>query len=93
MSLSNGTELSSPSLPLILGFRPNGQQVNNNTFSSLDNVMTNQNHLLMDMIPSREDSTSFSTMLPWNSIRQDPLQMGGFEIFNSFLTNKQGQAQ
>ncbi|CAN6918560.1 unnamed protein product [Brassica oleracea] len=67
---------------------PNGQQVNNNTFSSLDNVMTNQNHLLMDMIPSREDSTSFSTMLPWNSIRQDPLQMGGFEIFNSFLTNK-----
>ncbi|KAF3533584.1 hypothetical protein DY000_02036729, partial [Brassica cretica] len=31
------------------GFRPNGQQFNNNTFSSLDNVMTNQNHLLMDM--------------------------------------------
>ncbi|KAJ4913768.1 Homeobox protein ATH1 [Raphanus sativus] len=61
---------------------------NNNTFSSLDNVMTNQNHLLMDLIPSREDPTSFSTMLPWNSIRQDPLQMGGFDIFNSFLTNK-----
>ncbi|KAJ0251962.1 Homeobox protein ATH1 [Hirschfeldia incana] len=61
---------------------------NNNTFSSLDNVMTNQSHLLMDLIPSREDSTSFSTMLPWNSIRQDPLQMGGFDIFNSFLTNK-----
>ncbi|CAL9227786.1 unnamed protein product [Arabidopsis halleri] len=61
---------------------------NNNTFSSLDNVMTNQNPLLMDFIPSREDSTSFSTMLPWNSIRSDPLQMGGFDIFNSMLTNK-----
>ncbi|KAF8097033.1 hypothetical protein N665_0296s0016 [Sinapis alba] len=61
---------------------------NNNTFSSLDNVVTNQNPLLMDLIPSREDSTSFATMLPWNSIRQDPLQMGGFDIFNSFLTNK-----
>ncbi|CAN6911502.1 unnamed protein product [Brassica oleracea] len=61
---------------------------NINTYSSLDNVMTNQNHLLMDLIPSREDSTSFPTMLPWNSIRQDPLQMGGFDIFNSFLTNK-----
>ncbi|CAF2068191.1 hypothetical protein Bca4012_086721 [Brassica carinata] len=61
---------------------------NINTYSSLDNVMTNQNHLLMDLIPSREDSTSFPTMLPWNSIRQDPLQMGVFDIFNSFLTNK-----
>ncbi|CAH8320954.1 unnamed protein product [Eruca vesicaria subsp. sativa] len=61
---------------------------NNNTFSSLDNVMSNQNNLLMDLIPSREDSTSFSTMLPWNSMRPDPLQMGGFDIFNSFLTNK-----
>ncbi|KAL1222331.1 Homeobox protein ATH1 [Cardamine amara subsp. amara] len=61
---------------------------NDNTFSSLDNVMTNQNPLLMDLIPPREDSTSFSTMLPWNTIRSDPLQMGGFDIFNSFLTNK-----
>lgn len=62
---------------------------NDNTFSSLDNVMTNQNPLLMDLIPSREDSTSFSTMLPWNPIRSsDPLQMGGFDIFNSLLTNK-----
>ncbi|KFK29916.1 homeobox protein ath1 [Arabis alpina] len=59
---------------------------NNNTFSSLDNVMTNQNPLLMDLIPSREDSTSFSTMLPWNSIRSS--DMGGFDIFNSLLTNK-----
>ncbi|KAF8098330.1 hypothetical protein N665_0268s0001, partial [Sinapis alba] len=59
-----------------------------NTFSSLDNVMTNQNPLFMDLIPSREDSTSFSTMLPWNSMRPDPLQMGGFDNFNSFLTNK-----
>ncbi|CAG7884952.1 homeobox protein ATH1 [Brassica rapa] len=61
---------------------------NDNTFSSLDNVMTNQNNLLMDLIPSREDSTSFSSMLPWNFMRPDPLQMGGFDIFNSFLTNK-----
>ncbi|CAG7886449.1 unnamed protein product [Brassica rapa] len=61
---------------------------NISTYSSLDNVITNPNHLLMDLIPSREDSTSFPTMLPWNSIRQDPLQMGGFDIFNSFLTNK-----
>ncbi|CAF2031553.1 unnamed protein product [Brassica oleracea var. botrytis] len=61
---------------------------NDNTFSSLVSVMTNQNNLLMDLIPSREDSTSFSTMLPWNSMRLDPLQMGGFDIFSSFLTNK-----
>ncbi|ESQ53858.1 hypothetical protein EUTSA_v10025083mg [Eutrema salsugineum] len=61
---------------------------NDNTYSSLDNVMTNQNPLLMDLIPSREDSTSFSTMLPWNSIRSDPLQMGSFDIFNSLLANK-----
>ncbi|KAF3596876.1 hypothetical protein DY000_02027783 [Brassica cretica] len=61
---------------------------NDNTFSSLGSVMTNQNNLLMDLIPSREDSTSFSTMLPWNSMRSDPLQMGGFDIFSSFLTNK-----
>ncbi|VVB10602.1 unnamed protein product [Arabis nemorensis] len=59
---------------------------NHNTFSSLDNVMTNQNPLRMDFIPSREDSTM---LLPWNSIRSsDPLQMGGFDIFNSLLTNK-----
>ena len=61
---------------------------NDNTFSSMDNVMTNQNNLLMDLIPSRDDSTSFSTMLPWNSMRPDPLQMGGYDIFNSFLTNR-----
>ncbi|XP_010447305.1 PREDICTED: homeobox protein ATH1 [Camelina sativa] len=61
---------------------------NDNAFSSLNNVMANQNPLLMDFIPSREDSTSFSSMLPWNSIRSDPLQMGGFDIFNSMLTNK-----
>ncbi|KAJ0262868.1 Homeobox protein ATH1 [Hirschfeldia incana] len=60
---------------------------NRNTFSSLDNFMINQNPLLMDLIPSREDSTSFSTMLPLNSMRSDPLQMGGYDIFNSFLTN------
>jgi len=69
-------------------FHRNPMDNNNNTFSSLDNVMTNQNPLLMDFIPSREDSTSFSTMLPWNTIRSDPLQMGGFDIFNSMLTNK-----
>ncbi|EOA16578.1 hypothetical protein CARUB_v10004743mg [Capsella rubella] len=61
---------------------------NDNTFTSLDNVMANQNPLLMDFIPSREDSTPFSTMLPWNSIRSDPLQMAGFDFFNSMLTNK-----
>uniref|UniRef100_A0A1J3H871 Homeobox protein ATH1 n=1 Tax=Noccaea caerulescens TaxID=107243 RepID=A0A1J3H871_NOCCA len=61
---------------------------NSNTFSSMDNLMTIQNPLLMDLIPSREDSSSFSTMLPWNSIRSDPLQMGGFDIFNSLLANK-----
>ncbi|KAL0739351.1 hypothetical protein Bca4012_015561 [Brassica carinata] len=27
-------------------------------------------------------------MFPWNSMRPDPLQMGGLDIFNSFLTNK-----
>ncbi|KAJ4870314.1 Homeobox protein ATH1 [Raphanus sativus] len=27
-------------------------------------------------------------MLPWNSLRSDPLQTGGYDIFNSFLTNK-----
>ncbi|CAN8229632.1 unnamed protein product [Cochlearia groenlandica] len=62
---------------------------NNTSFSSLDNViMTNQDPPLMDLIPSREDSTSFSTMFQWNNIRSDPLQMGGFDIFNSLLTNK-----